>query len=183
MSASVLQLIGVRKRFGDTEVLRGIDLEVDRHEVVALIGSSGSGKSTLLRTVNLLERIDDGQILLGGEDISDPRVDADRVRARVSTMASTLHSSRYPTPRIVKKTGLSHAWRNAPSGTPCCHGYSSGAPSSTGRNRMHVSGSQRAARSSGPRMVSPHAPPVSWCSQTFASPSSSAPATNHQAAR
>ena len=86
MSASVLQLIGVRKRFGDTEVLRGIDLEVDRHEVVALIGSSGSGKSTLLRTVNLLERIDDGQILLGGEDISDPRVDADRVRARVGVV-------------------------------------------------------------------------------------------------
>ena len=86
MSASVLQLIGVRKRFGDTEVLRGIDLEVDRHEVVALIGSSGSGKSTLLRTVNLLERIDDGQILLGGEDISDPRIDADRVRARVGVV-------------------------------------------------------------------------------------------------
>ncbi|MGN6428614.1 MAG: amino acid ABC transporter ATP-binding protein [Leifsonia sp.] len=86
MTASVLQLIGVRKRFGDTEVLRGIDLAVDRHEVVALIGSSGSGKSTLLRTVNLLERIDDGQILLGGEDISDPRVDADRVRARVGVV-------------------------------------------------------------------------------------------------
>lgn len=86
MTASVLQLIGVRKRFGDTEVLRGIDLAVDRHEVVALIGSSGSGKSTLLRTVNLLERIDDGQILLGGEDISDPRVDADSVRARVGVV-------------------------------------------------------------------------------------------------
>ncbi|WP_314148783.1 amino acid ABC transporter ATP-binding protein [uncultured Leifsonia sp.] len=86
MTASVLQLIGVRKRFVDTEVLRGIDLAVDRHEVVALIGSSGSGKSTLLRTVNLLERIDDGQILLGGEDISDPRVDADRVRARVGVV-------------------------------------------------------------------------------------------------
>ncbi|WP_348787428.1 amino acid ABC transporter ATP-binding protein [Leifsonia sp. NPDC080035] len=86
MSGAVLELIGVRKRFGDTDVLRGIDLSVNRHEVVALIGASGSGKSTLLRTVNLLERIDDGQILLGGEDISDPRVDADRVRARIGVV-------------------------------------------------------------------------------------------------
>ena len=58
-------------------MLRGIDLEVDQHEVVALIGASGSGKSTLLRTINLLEPIDDGRILLDDEDISDPRVDVD----------------------------------------------------------------------------------------------------------
>ena len=76
MSEPVLRLSGVRKRFGETEVLRGIDLEVQRHEVVALIGASGSGKSTLLRTVNLLEQVDDGQVFLGGQDISDPRVDA-----------------------------------------------------------------------------------------------------------
>lgn len=86
MSEPVLRLSGVRKRFGETEVLRGIDLEVQRHEVVALIGASGSGKSTLLRTVNLLERLDDGQIFLGGEDISDPRVDADAVRARIGVV-------------------------------------------------------------------------------------------------
>jgi polar amino acid transport system ATP-binding protein len=78
----VLRLEGVRKRFGATEVLRGIDLSLDEHEVVALIGPSGSGKSTLLRTINLLEPIDDGRILLRGDDISDPRVDVDRVRAR-----------------------------------------------------------------------------------------------------
>ena len=86
MSEPVLQLSGVRKRFGETEVLRGIDLEVQQHEVVALIGASGSGKSTLLRTVNLLERLDDGQIFLGGEDISDPRVDADAVRGRIGVV-------------------------------------------------------------------------------------------------
>jgi polar amino acid transport system ATP-binding protein len=63
-------------------VLRGVDIDLATHEVVALIGASGSGKSTLLRCLNLLEPIDDGQILLGGDDISDPRVDADRVRAR-----------------------------------------------------------------------------------------------------
>lgn len=86
MSAPVLRLAGIRKSFGEVEVLRGIDLEVGRHEVVALIGASGSGKSTLLRTVNLLERIDDGQILLGDEDISDPRVDADVVRGRIGVV-------------------------------------------------------------------------------------------------
>ncbi|SEA90126.1 amino acid ABC transporter ATP-binding protein [Leifsonia sp. 21MFCrub1.1] len=86
MTAPVLRLAGVRKRFGDTEVLRGIDLDVHEHEVVALIGSSGSGKSTLLRTVNLLERIDDGQIFLGERDISDPRVPADAVRGRIGVV-------------------------------------------------------------------------------------------------
>lgn len=80
--STVLRATGLWKAFGDKEVLRGIDLTLDRHEVVALIGASGSGKSTLLRCLNLLEPIDDGQIFLGEEDISDPRVDANRIRAR-----------------------------------------------------------------------------------------------------
>ena len=80
---SVLRLENVRKAFGPTPVLRGIDLTVDAHEVIAVIGSSGSGKSTLLRTINLLEPIDDGQIWLGEDDISDPSVKADAVRARI----------------------------------------------------------------------------------------------------
>ncbi|WP_425436339.1 amino acid ABC transporter ATP-binding protein [Leucobacter massiliensis] len=74
------------KRFGEHTVLRGIDLTVHPHEVVVLIGASGSGKSTLLKTVNLLEQIDDGQIFLSGADISDPRADADRVRARIGVV-------------------------------------------------------------------------------------------------
>ncbi|RXZ67186.1 amino acid ABC transporter ATP-binding protein [Agromyces albus] len=82
----VLRLRGIRRAFGDHEVLRGIDLDVAAHEVVALVGASGSGKSTLLRTVNLLERIDDGVILLAGEDVSDPRTDADRVRGRIGVV-------------------------------------------------------------------------------------------------
>ncbi|WP_207453224.1 amino acid ABC transporter ATP-binding protein [Herbiconiux sp. SYSU D00978] len=84
--APVVRLEGVRKSFGERKVLRGIDLEVGEHEVVALIGASGSGKSTLLRTINLLERIDDGRILLRGTDISDPRIDADAVRARIGVV-------------------------------------------------------------------------------------------------
>ena len=80
--SALLRAEGVWKSFDDREVLRGIDVDLARHEVVALIGASGSGKSTLLRCLNLLEPIDDGLILLGDEDISDPRVDANAVRAR-----------------------------------------------------------------------------------------------------
>ena len=85
-SGPVLRLENVHKSFDEAQVLRGIDLEVGEHEVVALIGASGSGKSTLLRTVNLLERIDDGQVWLRDLDISDPRVDADSVRARIGVV-------------------------------------------------------------------------------------------------
>ncbi len=85
-SAPLLRLEGLRKSFGEHEVLRGIDLELHAHEVVALIGASGSGKSTLLRTVNLLETIDDGRLELRGTDIADPRTDADRIRSRIGTV-------------------------------------------------------------------------------------------------
>ncbi|MEV4724287.1 amino acid ABC transporter ATP-binding protein [Micromonospora humida] len=80
---AVLTCQGVRKEFGGRVVLDGLDLTVDEHQVVALIGASGSGKSTLLRCVNLLEELDDGSITLDGEEISDPRVDPDRVRRRI----------------------------------------------------------------------------------------------------
>ena len=80
--SALLQADGLYKAFGDKPVLQGVSLALDAHDVVAVIGASGSGKSTLLRCLNLLEPIDDGQILLGGVDISDPRVDANRVRAR-----------------------------------------------------------------------------------------------------
>ncbi|MEV1159134.1 amino acid ABC transporter ATP-binding protein [Micromonospora chokoriensis] len=80
---ALLRCRGLRKEFADHVVLDQLDLTVAEHQVVALIGASGSGKSTLLRCVNLLEEIDDGTIELDGEDISDPRVDADRVRRRI----------------------------------------------------------------------------------------------------
>ena len=80
---SALRLEGVRKSFGDHEVLRGIDLDLDDHEVVCLIGASGSGKSTLLRCVNLLEPVDAGQIFLGGEETTRRGVDVNAVRRRI----------------------------------------------------------------------------------------------------
>jgi polar amino acid transport system ATP-binding protein len=82
----VLRCEGVVKRFGAHTVLRSIDLEVAEHQVVTLIGASGSGKSSLLRCINLLETVDDGVIRLDGEDITDPRVDADAVRRRIGVV-------------------------------------------------------------------------------------------------
>jgi polar amino acid transport system ATP-binding protein len=82
---SILRLESVHKRFGQLEVLRGIDLDVGRAEVVCILGPSGSGKSTLLRCINLLEPPEQGRILLEGEDISGPGAteDVDYVRRRV----------------------------------------------------------------------------------------------------
>jgi ABC-type polar amino acid transport system ATPase subunit len=82
----VLELRNVRKEFGDHVVLDSIDLTVNQGDVVALIGASGSGKSTLLRCINLLEQLDDGQMWLSGDDISDPRVNVDKVRARIGVV-------------------------------------------------------------------------------------------------
>ena len=85
MSAAVpvLEVRGVTKSYGEREVLRGIDMAVHEHRAVALIGASGSGKSTLLRCIDLLEEIDDGDILLDGEVVTDPSVPAVRVRRRL----------------------------------------------------------------------------------------------------
>jgi polar amino acid transport system ATP-binding protein len=78
-----LALEDVHKSFGENEVLRGIDLVVQPHEVVCLIGASGSGKSTLLKCVNLIEPIDSGRILVEGEEITAHDVDVNRVRQRI----------------------------------------------------------------------------------------------------
>ena len=75
-----LRIEGVHKSFGKLEVLRGIELALPEHDVVCLIGASGSGKSTLLRCVNLLEPIDAGRIVVGGEDVTARGADVNRVR-------------------------------------------------------------------------------------------------------
>ena len=83
VGAPVLEIRGVTKAFGSRQVLRGVELAVREHGAVALIGASGSGKSTLLRCVDLLEDIDDGDVLLDGEVITDPSVDTVAIRRRL----------------------------------------------------------------------------------------------------
>ena len=82
MTESV-RIEGLQKSFGDLEVLKGIDLVVDTHEVICLIGASGSGKSTLLRCIDLLEPIDAGHIMIDGIDITARGTDQDAVRRRI----------------------------------------------------------------------------------------------------
>ena len=81
--APALLLEGIRKSFGENEVLKGIDLTVAPHEVVCLIGASGSGKSTLLRCVNLVEPVDSGRVVVEGQEITAAGVDANEIRRRI----------------------------------------------------------------------------------------------------
>jgi polar amino acid transport system ATP-binding protein len=83
MSTPVLRLEKVRKSFGNETVLEDISFTVPEHTATVFIGASGSGKSTLLRCINLLDQIDDGQILLDGEDISAAEVNPDEVRKKL----------------------------------------------------------------------------------------------------
>ncbi len=83
MSVPVLEARELRKSFGHHEVLRGVDLWVEKGQVVVIVGPSGCGKSTLLRCLNLLEKPSSGEVLLDGQLISAPGVDPNRVRQKV----------------------------------------------------------------------------------------------------
>ena len=80
---SFVQLDRVSKSFGDLLVLDQVSLEVERHDVVCLIGASGSGKSTLLRCINLLEKVDEGRIVVDGAEITNGRVDVNALRRKI----------------------------------------------------------------------------------------------------
>ncbi len=79
----LVQVQELHKSFGDNHVLRGIDFSVARGEVVCVIGPSGSGKSTLLRCINLLEVPEEGKVIVGGQDITDPDCDIDAARRHI----------------------------------------------------------------------------------------------------
>jgi len=112
-----LQVSGVHKGFGDLAVLRGMDLDVDLHEVVVLIGASGSGKSTLLRCINGLEAVDAGEIRIGDIEVTAAGVDLDEARRRVGIVFQQFNLFPHMTvldnvtlaPRKVLGAGRSHA--------------------------------------------------------------------------
>jgi polar amino acid transport system ATP-binding protein len=99
-----LRIEGLHKSFGDLEVLRGIDLAVSEHEVVCLIGASGSGKSTLLRCINLLEDVDAGRIVVGGEEITASRVAVDRIRRHIGIVFQAFNL--FPHMRVIDNVSL-----------------------------------------------------------------------------
>ena len=80
---SMIRLENLHKSFGDVHVLKGIDLNIDKGEIVAIVGPSGSGKSTVLRCMNLLEVPTKGQIIFEGTDITDKKVNIDEIRQRI----------------------------------------------------------------------------------------------------
>jgi polar amino acid transport system ATP-binding protein len=116
-----LLLEGVHKSFGENEVLKGIDLRVEPHEVVCLIGASGSGKSTLLRCVNLVEPIDSGRVVVEGEEITGRGVDANRIRRRIGIVYQSFNLFPHMTvlrnitlaPREALRTNRTEAEKNA----------------------------------------------------------------------
>lgn len=112
---ALLDLVNVRKSYGSELVLQNFSLSLDLHQVKVLIGASGSGKSTLLRCINLLEEIDDGQIILEGEDISEYAVDADRIRSTIGTVFQSFNL--FPHLTVLQNITLApqkvHGWTHA----------------------------------------------------------------------
>ena len=78
-----VEIEGLTKRFGENTVLRNVDLTVDEHQVITLIGASGSGKSTLLRCINLLEEVDEGRIEVDGETITNGKTEVNALRRKI----------------------------------------------------------------------------------------------------
>jgi ABC-type polar amino acid transport system ATPase subunit len=83
---TMIEVRGVSKSFGDLRVLRDVSLRVERAEVVVIIGPSGSGKSTLLRCINRLEAVDEGEIVVDGKSLADPRLDVNALRRHIGVV-------------------------------------------------------------------------------------------------
>jgi polar amino acid transport system ATP-binding protein len=117
----VIKISGARKSYGTLEVLRGIDLEVKKGEVVLIIGPSGSGKSTLLRSINRLENLDSGEILVEGQSVTDPKSDIRLIREEAGMVFQSFNL--FPhldcvgniilSPMTVKRTPKAEAVENA----------------------------------------------------------------------
>lgn len=79
----MIKINNIKKKFGKTEVLKGIDLDINKGEIVVILGPSGSGKSTLLRCINLLENPNKGEIIFNNENILDKKSDINKIRQNI----------------------------------------------------------------------------------------------------
>lgn len=117
----MIEVKGLSKRFGSLVVLDQVDLSISKGETVAIIGPSGSGKSTLLRCINMLETPDAGQVIINGEDITNPKVNLDRIRSNVGMVFQSFNLFPHMTvlenityaPQIVDKKTKRQAEENA----------------------------------------------------------------------
>ncbi len=100
----MISVTGLKKKFGDLEVLKGIDLSVRNGEVLCIIGPSGSGKSTLLRCLNGLEDINDGHILIEGKDITDKKLNINKIRENIGMVFQSFNL--FPHMNVMKNISL-----------------------------------------------------------------------------
>ncbi|MDH4450282.1 MAG: amino acid ABC transporter ATP-binding protein [Rhodoferax sp.] len=113
----MIEIKGVHKSYGDVEVIKGIDLTIEKGEVLCLIGASGSGKSTLLQCINGLEPIQRGQIVVDGTDVHGPKTDLNQLRQKLGIVFQQYNAFPHLTalenvalaPRVVKKMGKAEA--------------------------------------------------------------------------
>ncbi|GEL76438.1 amino acid ABC transporter ATP-binding protein [Tenuibacillus multivorans] len=100
----MIKVRDLHKSFGDLEVLKGIDAQVNEQEVVCVIGPSGSGKSTFLRCLNLLEEVTSGEVIIDGDVITDSRVDINEIRSQVGMVFQ--HFNLFPHKTVLENITL-----------------------------------------------------------------------------
>lgn len=100
----MIEIKNLKKSFGEKEVLKGIDLKIEKSEVISIIGASGSGKSTLLRCINLLEKVDSGEIFLDGYEITGENTNLEKVRLKIGMVFQ--HFNLFPNKSVIDNITL-----------------------------------------------------------------------------